>query len=152
MTVNDDEIVLSDLTVQMGPAAGGTAVTAIGAGITASVIGTMDGIGIASPSVISSSQLGFSTPSKGAASSNFSNLLLLKGVNTEQLGPQYISPAVLFLASDLAADITGQVVGVQGPKIFVYKMEQSEGVEKDASKGLWTPQEIKEGWSKISSL
>jgi NAD(P)-dependent dehydrogenase (short-subunit alcohol dehydrogenase family) len=78
------------------------------------------------------------------------DLPMLKGVTAEQLGPQYISPAVLFLASDLAADITGQVIGVEGPKLFLYRMEQTPGVTKDAAKGLWTPHEIKESWAKIS--
>jgi hypothetical protein len=75
---------------------------------------------------------------------------MLKGVTAEQMGPQYISPAVLFLASELASDITGQVVGVEGGKIFLYKMEQSEGVVREAAKGMWTPQDIKESWAKIT--
>jgi NAD(P)-dependent dehydrogenase (short-subunit alcohol dehydrogenase family) len=79
------------------------------------------------------------------------DLPMLKGLSTDQIGPQFISPAVIFLASDLAADITGTVIGVQGPKLFVYQMDQTDGIEKDASKGLWTPQEIKEAWGKISS-
>jgi NAD(P)-dependent dehydrogenase (short-subunit alcohol dehydrogenase family) len=79
------------------------------------------------------------------------DLPMLKGVTPDQLGPQFISPAVLFLASDLAADLTGQIVGVQGGKIFLYRMEQTEGVEKDPKKGLWTPQEIKEAWSKLGA-
>lgn len=80
------------------------------------------------------------------------DLPMLKGVTADQLGPQYISPVVLFLASDLAADITGQIVGVEGAKVFLYKMEQSEGAQKEPSKGLWSPQELKESWGKISSL
>jgi NAD(P)-dependent dehydrogenase (short-subunit alcohol dehydrogenase family) len=79
------------------------------------------------------------------------DLPMLKGITADQLGPQFISPAVIFLASDLAADITGQIIGVQGSKLFLYRMEQTEGVEKDAAKGLWTPQEIKEAWGKISA-
>src|SRR5262249_6572371 len=74
------------------------------------------------------------------------DLAMFKGMNADQIGPQFISPVVLFLASDLAADITGQVVGVQGPKIFLYKMEQTPGLEKDPKRGLWTPQEIRENW------
>lgn len=79
------------------------------------------------------------------------DLPMLKGVTADQLGPHLISPAVLFLASDLAADLTGQIVGVQGGKIFLYRMEQTEGVEKDPKKGLWTPQEIKEAWGKLGA-
>jgi len=47
-------------------------------------------------------------------------------------------------------DITGQVVGIHGPKIFLYRMEQTPGAEKDPKRGLWTPQEIRESWTKIS--
>jgi NAD(P)-dependent dehydrogenase (short-subunit alcohol dehydrogenase family) len=80
------------------------------------------------------------------------DLPMFKGMSQDQMGPQLISPAVLFLASDLAADVTGQVIGVQGGKMFLYKMEQSEGVEKDPKQGLWTPQEIKEKWARISGV
>ena len=45
----------------------------------------------------------------------------------EQLAPEHIAPVALFLASDLAADITGAIVGVQGPKIFLYKMIGDRG-------------------------
>ena len=76
------------------------------------------------------------------------DLPMLQGVSVEQMGPQHISPVVLFLASDLAADLTGQVVGVHGGKVFLYRMEQTEGVEKAGD--MWTPQELKERWSKIS--
>ncbi len=78
------------------------------------------------------------------------DLAIFKGITTEQVGPQFVSPVALFLASDLAADITGQVIGVQGPKVFLYRMEQTDGMEKDPKKGLWTPQELRESWSKIS--
>jgi len=79
------------------------------------------------------------------------DLAMFKGLTADQIGPQFISPVVLFLASDLAADLNGQIVGVQGPKVFLYRMEQTEGLEKDPSKGLWTPKEIKEAWAKISA-
>jgi hypothetical protein len=75
---------------------------------------------------------------------------MFKSLSAEQIGPQFVSPVVLFLASDLAADVTGQIVGVHGPKIFLYRIEQTEGVEKDPKKGLWSPQEIREAWGRIT--
>ncbi len=78
------------------------------------------------------------------------DLAVMKGASADQIGPQFVSPAVLFLASDLASDITGQVVGVHGPKLFLYRVEQTQGVEKDPRKGLWTPQEIREAWGRIA--
>ena len=78
------------------------------------------------------------------------DLPMLKGVSADQLGPQFISPAVLFLASDMAADITGQIVGVEGGKLFLYKMEQSEGVVRPPEQGLWTPKDIHARWRDIT--
>ncbi len=78
------------------------------------------------------------------------DLAMLKGASADQLGPQHIAPVAVFLASELASDLTGQIVGVQGSRIFAYKMEQSDGVEREADKGVWSAQEIKEAWGKIN--
>src|SRR5256885_2611030 len=76
------------------------------------------------------------------------DLAMFKGMTAEQIGPQYIAPVAAFLASDLAAGITGAIVGVQGPKIFVYRMTESEGVTRDG--GPWSAPEIKERWAEIA--
>ncbi|HEU4382057.1 MAG TPA: SDR family NAD(P)-dependent oxidoreductase [Anaeromyxobacteraceae bacterium] len=80
-----------------------------------------------------------------------SDLAMMKGATEKDLGPQFIAPVVVFLASDLARDVTGQVVGVQGGKLFLYRMEVTSGAEKDPSKALWTPEEIEAAWGKIST-
>jgi NAD(P)-dependent dehydrogenase (short-subunit alcohol dehydrogenase family) len=79
-----------------------------------------------------------------------SDLAMMKGATERDLGPQHIAPAVVFLASDLAAGITGQIVGVHGPKIFLYRMETTAGVEREAERGPWSAAEIAEAWSRIS--
>jgi NAD(P)-dependent dehydrogenase (short-subunit alcohol dehydrogenase family) len=67
----------------------------------------------------------------------------------EMLAPEHISPAALFLASDLAADITGAVLAVEGPRMYLFKMIQTEAVvAKDGQR--WTAQEIRERWNEIS--
>jgi NAD(P)-dependent dehydrogenase (short-subunit alcohol dehydrogenase family) len=76
------------------------------------------------------------------------DLTMFKNLTPEQIGPQYIAPVAVFLASDLAADITGTIVGVQGPKIFLYKMIESGGATREG--GPWSPAEIKERWPEIS--
>src|SRR5438105_6267268 len=76
------------------------------------------------------------------------DLKMMAGFTQEQLGPQHIAPVAAFLASDLAADITGAIVGVQGPKLFVYKMVETGGVTRES--GPWNAAEIKERWSEIS--
>jgi NAD(P)-dependent dehydrogenase (short-subunit alcohol dehydrogenase family)/acyl dehydratase/putative sterol carrier protein len=52
-----------------------------------------------------------------------------------------VSPVVVFLASDLAKDLTGRIIGVHGRHLFEYRMEISEGKEK---KDGWSPAEINE--------
>jgi enoyl-[acyl-carrier-protein] reductase (NADH) len=76
------------------------------------------------------------------------DLPMMKGIKTEELGPQFIAPVAAFLASDLASDLTGQIVGVQGAKVFLYKMIETEGATK--SGGLWTPEELKARWADIA--
>ncbi len=78
------------------------------------------------------------------------DLKMMKGVSADQLGPQHISPVAVFLASDLAADITGQIVGVEGAHLFLYKMEKTAGTDKAPAAGIWSPREIREAWGKIS--
>jgi NAD(P)-dependent dehydrogenase (short-subunit alcohol dehydrogenase family) len=79
-----------------------------------------------------------------------SDLALMKGATERDLGPQHVAPAVVFLASALAAGITGQVLGVEGGRIFVYRMETSAGVARDAASGPWTAAEIASAWERIA--
>jgi NAD(P)-dependent dehydrogenase (short-subunit alcohol dehydrogenase family)/acyl dehydratase/putative sterol carrier protein len=50
-----------------------------------------------------------------------------------------VSPMVVFLASDLAGDITGRIFGVHGRHLFEYRVEVTPGRE---AKEAWTPSEI----------
>jgi NAD(P)-dependent dehydrogenase (short-subunit alcohol dehydrogenase family) len=76
------------------------------------------------------------------------DLAMFKGMTPDQIGPQYIAPVAAFLASDLAAEITGTIVGVHGPKIFLYKMTETEGATREG--GPWSALEIKERWAEIA--
>jgi NAD(P)-dependent dehydrogenase (short-subunit alcohol dehydrogenase family) len=68
----------------------------------------------------------------------------------EFLAPDHIAPVALFLASDLSADVTGTVVGVQGTKVSIYRMIETAGATPKSG-DRWTPQELKERWNEIGT-
>jgi len=67
----------------------------------------------------------------------------------EILAPELVAPAALFLASELASDITGQVLAVEGNRIYLFRMIQTPACLPRSESG-WTAQEIRDRWSEIS--
>ncbi len=63
-----------------------------------------------------------------------------------ELDPSFISPVVVFLASDLAKDINGKFFLIRGPHISMMEVKATGGVGKE---GTWTPQEISQNIQKI---
>ena len=70
----------------------------------------------------------------------------------QSMTPEHIAPAHVFLASDLARDVTGAVLSVAGGKLSVYKVVESAGRFKEAEGGVWTAEEIREHWEVISKI
>jgi NAD(P)-dependent dehydrogenase (short-subunit alcohol dehydrogenase family) len=73
------------------------------------------------------------------------DLPVMSGATEAELGPRFVAPAVVWLASDLAAGITGEIVGVEGSRLCVYRMEATPQVEGD-----WTPEGIAARWGEIA--
>jgi NAD(P)-dependent dehydrogenase (short-subunit alcohol dehydrogenase family) len=64
------------------------------------------------------------------------------------LAPEHVAPAALFLASSLAADITGQVLAVEGQRVFLFKMIQTDACLPKGE--AWSAQELRDRWAEIS--
>jgi NAD(P)-dependent dehydrogenase (short-subunit alcohol dehydrogenase family) len=75
------------------------------------------------------------------------DLPMFQGVDT--MTPEHISPAALFLASDLCGDRTGYVLAAAGARMYAFKVVETSGKFKDADNGVWTPREIAENWDAI---
>ena len=75
------------------------------------------------------------------------DLPMFQGVET--MTAEHISPAALFLASDLCGDRTGHVLAVAGARLYAFKVIETPGKFKDEAQGVWTAQEIAENWDAI---
>jgi NAD(P)-dependent dehydrogenase (short-subunit alcohol dehydrogenase family) len=62
----------------------------------------------------------------------------------DRYAPGLVAPLVVYLASDLASDVTGRTFFVGGGRIAEMKVVTHTGVTKEAEGGLWTPEEIAE--------
>lgn len=70
----------------------------------------------------------------------------------ETMTAEHVAPAHVFLASDLASEISGAVLAVAGGKLSVYKVVESPGRFKTEQGGVWTADEIAEHWHAISKV
>jgi NAD(P)-dependent dehydrogenase (short-subunit alcohol dehydrogenase family) len=66
----------------------------------------------------------------------------------EGLTPEHVAPAALFLASDLCADRSGQLLAVAGGRMYAFKVVESRGQLKEQD-APWSAEEIAEHWDAI---
>jgi NAD(P)-dependent dehydrogenase (short-subunit alcohol dehydrogenase family) len=71
-------------------------------------------------------------------------------VSEKTLGPDFIAPVALFLASALSAPITGRIVGVKGRQVFLYRTYETEPVLSDGDDTPWTAQALAARWPDIA--
>jgi NAD(P)-dependent dehydrogenase (short-subunit alcohol dehydrogenase family) len=60
----------------------------------------------------------------------------------ERLAPGLVSPLVVYLASDLAKDLTDKTFFVGGGRIAEMRMVTAKGATKSEGGGMWAPEEI----------
>ena len=60
----------------------------------------------------------------------------------KKMGPEHIAPVAVFLASDAAKEVTGQVIGVRGKEVMIFShMRPMMRVHNDLG---WTPERLAE--------
>ena len=62
----------------------------------------------------------------------------------ERLAPEKVSPAIVWLCSDEAKDITGRQFVISGNRVLLLYPAVLEIADRDAAEGPWTPQQIGE--------
>ena len=68
---------------------------------------------------------------------------------SDKFAPEKVSPVVSFLASDLAREVSGRIIGAEGGKFFEYKMTTNDGWTKED--GVPSTEDIAENLKKILS-
>lgn len=71
-----------------------------------------------------------------------------QSMDVASAGPELIAPAALFLASEAAAEVTGKILGVEGRRLFEYRVIHNAGVTLSKDE-RWTPEKIRDRWSEI---
>jgi NAD(P)-dependent dehydrogenase (short-subunit alcohol dehydrogenase family) len=54
-------------------------------------------------------------------------LPLFRGIAPDSLGPEFVGPLGAFLVSDLAAEVTGEIVGVAGARLYAFRTRETPG-------------------------
>jgi NAD(P)-dependent dehydrogenase (short-subunit alcohol dehydrogenase family) len=70
--------------------------------------------------------------------------------HVDSMTPEQAAAAYLFLASDLANEITGNVLGIAGGRISLFKLAESAGRFQEAGGAKWSPEEIREQWKSMA--
>jgi len=78
------------------------------------------------------------------------DLPMFATIGDDTLGPQFVAPAALFLASSASGDLTGEVLAVAGNKLSTWRMHESRGVVGDDPRTPWATDEIRKRWYEVS--
>lgn len=75
-------------------------------------------------------------------------LPLFRGIAPDSMGPELIAPVGVFLSSDLASEVSGEVLGVAGARVYAIQGRETPGWFGDG--GVPSPQDIADAWSDIT--
>jgi NAD(P)-dependent dehydrogenase (short-subunit alcohol dehydrogenase family) len=72
--------------------------------------------------------------------------------HVDSMRPEHVAPVHLFLASELAENTTGVVIGVAGGRLSAYRVVESGGQFKELDEGVWSAQEIADHFVAIRKI
>lgn len=78
------------------------------------------------------------------------DLPMFEALGDETYGPRFVAPAVVFLASTLAGELTGEVLSVAGTRLSLYRVQESVGVVGDDPRTPWTPEAVRSQWERLA--
>ncbi len=76
------------------------------------------------------------------------SLPLFRSISAGSMGPELVAPLGVFLASDLSADVTGEVVGAAGARLYALRSRETPGHFGDGEPPA--PEAIAAAWAEIT--
>jgi NAD(P)-dependent dehydrogenase (short-subunit alcohol dehydrogenase family) len=75
-------------------------------------------------------------------------LPLFRGIAPDSLGPEFVGPVGAFLASDLATEVSGEIIGAAGTRLYAIRSRETPGWFGDGSPATATA--IARAWAEIT--
>lgn len=75
-------------------------------------------------------------------------LPLFQGIREDSMTPDHVAPVAVFLATDLAADVHGEILGVAGGRVYAFRIRETTGAF--AELGAFTPEAVRAAWAEIA--
>ena len=75
-------------------------------------------------------------------------LPLFRGIAPDSLGPEFVGPLGAFLVSELAAEVTGEIVGVAGARLYAFRTRETPGSFGDGAR--LSVRAVAAAWSDIT--
>jgi NAD(P)-dependent dehydrogenase (short-subunit alcohol dehydrogenase family) len=75
-------------------------------------------------------------------------LPLFRGIASDSMGPEFVGPLGAFLASDLAQDVTGEIIGAAGTRLYAFRSRETPGWFGDGRPA--TPEAVASAWAEIT--
>ena len=76
------------------------------------------------------------------------NLPLCRGIAAGSMGPEFVGPVGVFLASDLSREVSGEVIGVAGTRLYAIQGRETPGWFGDGSPA--SPESIAAHWGDVT--
>jgi NAD(P)-dependent dehydrogenase (short-subunit alcohol dehydrogenase family) len=76
------------------------------------------------------------------------HLPTFQGIRADSMSPEHVAPVTGFLLSDLAADVSGEVLGVAGGRVYAFRTKETTGAFVEGRP--FEIAEIRAAWNEIT--
>jgi hypothetical protein len=76
------------------------------------------------------------------------HLPTFRGIREGSMGPEHVAPLILHLVSDASREVSGEILGVAGGRIYALRTRETTGAFSEGRP--FEPAEILSAWAEIT--